>query len=64
MLVFTPDLIKHVFPRGLAVGDNRRLWSLVVIKLTNSANLPPIAVGVSVRIISRIVLVFPSPLSN
>ena len=41
MLVFTPDLIKHVFPRGLAVGDNRDLWLLVVIKLKNSANSYP-----------------------
>ena len=45
MLVFTPDLIKHVFPRGLTVGDNRRLWSLIVIKLTNSVNFTPISVG-------------------
>ena len=41
MLVFTPDLIKHVFPHGFTVGDNRRLWSLVAIKLTNSANFYP-----------------------
>jgi len=41
MLVFTPDLIKHVLPRGFTVGDNSLLWSLVAIKLINSANSYP-----------------------
>ena len=41
MPVFTPDFIKHVLTRGFIVGDNRLLWSIVAIKLTNSANFYP-----------------------
>ena len=41
MVVFTPDSIKHVITPGLTIDDYKRLWSLVIRILTNSAKFYP-----------------------